>query len=62
MIDGTCELGYEAVREAFGRSLNSGAAVGASVAVLVDGDFKVDLWGGTSDLQTSTPLTTGSRR
>jgi hypothetical protein len=46
--DRICDETFEPVRQAFTRSLETGADVGASVAVVVDGRFVVDLWGGNS--------------
>ncbi|MET8183984.1 serine hydrolase domain-containing protein [Streptomyces sp. NPDC005336] len=45
-IHGTCSTQFSAVRETFAASLHSGADVGASVAVYLDGQPVVDLWGG----------------
>jgi len=48
-IQGTCEDRFDAVRAAFARNLEDGLDVGASVAVSLDGELVVDLWGGTVD-------------
>lgn len=48
-IDGVCDNRFEAVREAFAYNLDSGQDIGASVAVFVDGERVVDLWGGHFD-------------
>lgn len=48
-VEGTCASGFEPVREAFTGNLDEGLDVGASVAVAVDGELVVDLWGGTID-------------
>ena len=40
---------FEGVRAALARNLDSGAEVGASLVVDIDGDILVDLWGGFSD-------------
>ena len=48
-IKGTVEPGFEGVRDALAANLDSGADVGASVAVLVDGRSVVDIWGGHLD-------------
>jgi CubicO group peptidase (beta-lactamase class C family) len=47
-IQGTCHSDFEGVRQAFAANFDSGADVGASVAITVDGEFVVDLWGGTA--------------
>ncbi|MCU1396985.1 MAG: putative esterase, partial [Acidimicrobiales bacterium] len=46
-IEGTVDERFVAVREQFERNLVSGDDVGASVAVIHDGELVVDLWGGT---------------
>jgi len=48
-IDGTCDDRFEGVRQALAGSLDAGTDVGASVAVLVDGQPVVDIWGGFAD-------------
>src|SRR5690348_6346122 len=45
-VSGTCPDRFSAVRDASVANLNSGAGVGASVAVFLDGEPVVDLWGG----------------
>jgi CubicO group peptidase (beta-lactamase class C family) len=51
-VEGSCEERFEPVRQALTRSLETGADVGASVAVVVAGRFVVDLWGGTANVET----------
>jgi len=48
-IHGTNEPAFEGVRDALAANLDSGADVGASVAVVVDGTTVVDVWGGYTD-------------
>ncbi|MFH8789096.1 serine hydrolase domain-containing protein [Streptomyces roseoverticillatus] len=48
-IHGSCSTQFSTVREAFADSLRNGADVGASVAVYLDGEPVVDLWGGYTD-------------
>jgi CubicO group peptidase (beta-lactamase class C family) len=48
-IDGKCSERFALVREAFTHNLETGQDIGASVAVLVDGEKVVDLWGGFVD-------------
>ena len=48
-IHGTCHDQFALVREAFAHNLNTGQDIGASVAVFVDGEPVVDLWGGYFD-------------
>lgn len=54
-VKGTCAPRFAAVRRAFEEQLRSGREVGASVAVTVDGDPVVDLWGGWADQGRSIP-------
>jgi CubicO group peptidase (beta-lactamase class C family) len=48
LIGGVCHPRFAAVREAFADNLSNGE-IGASVAVTVDGELAVDLWGGHAD-------------
>ncbi len=52
-ISGTCKDGFDAVREAFEANFtprdNGIFDEGASVAVTIDGELVVDLWGGTAN-------------
>ncbi|MEH6373384.1 serine hydrolase domain-containing protein [Streptomyces sp. KLMMK] len=54
-IHGSCSDRFSAVRAEFADSLRSGADVGASVAVYVDGEPVVDLWGGHADQARTRP-------
>jgi CubicO group peptidase (beta-lactamase class C family) len=54
-VHGSVEPGFEGVRDTLGVNLDSGADVGASVAVIVDGRTVVDIWGGHVDEARSTP-------
>ncbi|MGF7235352.1 MAG: serine hydrolase domain-containing protein [Frankia sp.] len=53
-IHGTCEDRFEEVRRTLAASLD-GVDVGASVAVYVDGQPAVDLWGGYTDTARTIP-------
>jgi leucyl aminopeptidase/CubicO group peptidase (beta-lactamase class C family) len=46
---------FEAMRDVLQRNLDSGADLGASVAVAVDGELVVDLWGGWTDAEHTRP-------
>ena len=48
-IDGRCANRFDAVRAAFERNFSDNGDVGAAVAVWVDGDLVVNLWGGYAD-------------
>jgi len=48
-IFGKCADRFIAVRDAFAKNLDTGQDIGASVAVFIDGEPVVDLWGGYFD-------------
>ena len=48
-VHGTCDERFEGVRAALAANLDSGADVGASAAVFVDGEVVADVWGGHAD-------------
>ncbi|BBY01776.1 serine hydrolase domain-containing protein [Mycobacterium seoulense] len=48
-IHGSCAPDFAAVRDAFERNFTRGDEVGAAVAVWVDGNLVVNLWGGWAD-------------
>ncbi|WP_431999894.1 serine hydrolase domain-containing protein [Streptomyces sioyaensis] len=48
-VNGHCAPGFAGVREAFARNFSEHGDVGAAVAVTVDGEAVVDLWGGHAD-------------
>jgi CubicO group peptidase (beta-lactamase class C family) len=48
-MHGTCDERFHAVRETLARQLNTGADIGASAAVFIDGEPVVDIWGGYFD-------------
>jgi len=54
-MHGMCTDRFAAVRDTLQRSLDEGRDVGASVAVFLDGEPVVDLWGGSADPERSVP-------
>ncbi|MEY2467696.1 MAG: hypothetical protein QOF21_394 [Actinomycetota bacterium] len=46
-IQGTCDERFSGVRDVLSGNLDSGADVGSSACVIVDGEVVVDIWGGT---------------
>ena len=54
-IHGTCDERFEVAREVLSGALDAGDDLGASVAVTVDGEPVVDLWGGWADVARETP-------
>ena len=56
-LDGTCRARFEPLRELFAARLESGDDLGASLAVNIDGEMVVDLWGGWADEARTMPWT-----
>jgi CubicO group peptidase (beta-lactamase class C family) len=56
-VDGTCDERFAAMRELLAANLASGADLGASVAVTLEGEPVVDLWGGWADPGQTVPWT-----
>lgn len=54
-VQGTVDPRFEAMREVLQRNLDSGADLGASVAVVLEGEPVVDLWGGWADPERTRP-------
>jgi CubicO group peptidase (beta-lactamase class C family) len=54
-IHGSCASAFDRVRDAFEQNFARGNEVGAAVAVWVDGDLVVNLWGGSADAAGSRP-------
>jgi CubicO group peptidase (beta-lactamase class C family) len=48
-IKGTCDPRFDTVKTAFAQNFDQGLDVGASVAVVLEGELVVDLWGGYAD-------------
>jgi CubicO group peptidase (beta-lactamase class C family) len=56
-LGGTCSARFDPLRELFASKLESGEDLGASVAVNIDGEMVVDLWGGWADEARTVPWT-----
>jgi CubicO group peptidase (beta-lactamase class C family) len=56
-LGGTCRPRFEPLRELLAAKLELGEELGASVAVNIDGEMVVDLWGGWTDETRTTPWT-----
>jgi CubicO group peptidase (beta-lactamase class C family) len=54
-LGGTCRARFEPLRELFAAKLDSGEDLGASLAVNIDGEMVVDLWGGWADEARTVP-------
>ena len=56
-LGGTCSARFDPLRELFAGTLESGEDLGASLAVHIDGEMVVDLWGGWTDEARTLPWT-----
>ncbi len=56
-LGGTCSARFDPLRELFAAKLESGEDLGASLALNIDGEMVVDLWGGWADLARTVPWT-----
>jgi CubicO group peptidase (beta-lactamase class C family) len=56
-IQGDCEPAFEFVRELLAHELASGRAIGQAVAIIVEGETVVHLWGGHADAERRRPWT-----
>jgi CubicO group peptidase (beta-lactamase class C family) len=54
-IHGTCETGYERVRDTFRSAFDRGDEIGAAVSVVRGGERVVDLWAGHADAARTRP-------
>ena len=54
-IHGVCDERFAAVGKVLSDSIDSRADLGASVAVVLDGEFVVDIWGGSKDADHTEP-------
>ena len=56
-LGGTCSARFDPLRELFAAKLESGEDLGASLALNIDGEMVVDLWGGWADEARTAPWT-----
>jgi len=56
-LGGTCSARFDPLRELFAAKLESGEDLGASLALNIDGEMVVDLWGGWADEARTVPWT-----
>ena len=54
-IQGHCDQRFEPVKAAFEANFREHGDIGASVAITLDGEFVVDLWGGHQDEERTQP-------
>ncbi len=56
-VHGHCDARFRKVADALGQAIESGEEVGAAIAVDIDGELVVDIWGGHADGARSRPWT-----
>ncbi len=49
VVEGTCDSRFKALADVFAAQIESGEDLGASLALTIDGEPLVDLWGGWTD-------------
>ena len=54
-VQGRCDARFERVRDVFAKSFATRGEVGAAVAITLDGEPVVDLWGGHADAARTRP-------
>ncbi len=54
-VHGICSPRFEPLRQLLTSNLNTGVDLGASLAITINGEFAVDLWGGWADEARSRP-------
>ena len=54
-INGNCDSGFGAVKDAFAANFDHNNDVGASVAITLHDELVVDLWGGHQDVAATVP-------
>jgi CubicO group peptidase (beta-lactamase class C family) len=56
-LHGHCDARFAKVADALGRAIDAGEEVGAAIAIDVDGETVVDIWGGYADAERTRPWT-----
>lgn len=54
-VQGFCDERFAAVEETFQARLDADEELGASIAIVLDGEYVVDIWGGWADAERTTP-------
>ncbi|MGA5541762.1 serine hydrolase domain-containing protein [Mycobacterium sp. NPDC051198] len=57
LVHGHCDARFSSIRDALSEALASGEETGASIAVDIDGELVVDMWGGSADAARTKPWT-----
>lgn len=55
VLQGHCDPRFDKVAEALGEEITSGEEVGAAIAIDIDGELVVDIWGGHADAAKTVP-------
>lgn len=56
-VDGFCDSRFDQVADALGRAIDDGEECGAAIAIDIDGELVVDIWGGYADAARTRPWT-----
>lgn len=56
-IQGHCDARFDKVADALGQAIAAGEEVGAAIAIDIDGELAVDIWGGHADAARTKPWT-----
>lgn len=56
-VQGHCHVRFDKVADALGQAIADGEEVGAAIAVDIDGETVVDIWGGHADVAKTRPWT-----
>jgi len=54
-VQGHCDARFDKVAEALGKAIENGQEAGAAIAVDIDGELVVDIWGGYADAARTRP-------
>lgn len=54
-IQGFCEPRFETVKDAFTQNFEEGMEIGATFAVMINGKYVIDIWGGHKDKEKTQP-------
>ena len=57
VVQGHCDARFRKVADALAEEIESGEELGASIAVDIDGELVVDIWGGHADIAKTAPWT-----
>lgn len=61
-VQGQVDARFDKLADALADELAGGAELGAAIAIDVDGEYVVDIWGGHADAARTIPWTEPSRR